>query len=424
MLGLLGDLNLSESLTETGQSASLDRYEFANRLANQHSALGSLGQVQTGVKPEMTGKDSKIQTGTLEGLEEIREVIDANSREEKSENSTKIQKEDSQIDQSQSESIFSDASKSDTGSKLFDSESESKSEKSQDFQELILPEAISEKSKSDKSRSEEKSYSESFEKDQSSEGKTENSSESEESKNEDLLFAFDLKPAKPVNPPEFHVTKSVEDLLESSEDSFIRDNIRISEKNSLEESRESSKNDNISISNIDQISKSESKGADNSIVEDKYSEKVIFTKIFKLINLNEILNRFHPHFVFFPIELHREKKTKVPIFSSFVFFFVVFTFILIQAVSENEPENTCLDENSDKNTAIEIEGIQTETKKENLLDKMFNPIRQPLTANDFEREGKWSVPNSCLKLLEKISIVIILLSLLKLNCFIFYGRCL
>ena len=146
MLGLLGDLNLSESLTETGQTASLDRYEFANRLANQHSALGSLGQVQTGVKPEMTGNDSKIQTGTLEGLEEIREVIDANSREEKSENSTKIQKEDSQIDQSQSESIFSDASKSDSGSKLFDSESESKSEKSQDFQELILPEAISEKS--------------------------------------------------------------------------------------------------------------------------------------------------------------------------------------------------------------------------------------------------------------------------------------
>ena len=423
MLGLLGDLNLSESLTETGQSASLDRYEFANRLANQHSALGSLGQVQTGVKPEMTGNDSKIQTGTLEGLEEIREVIDANSREEKSENSTIIQKEDSQIDQSQSESIFSDASKSDSGSKLFDSESESKSEKSQDFQELILPEAISEKSKSDKSRSEEKSYSESFEKDQSSEGKTENSSESEESKNEDLLFALDLKPAKPVSPPEFHVTKSVEDLLQSSEDSFIRDNIRISDKNSLEESRESSKNDNISISNIDQISKSESKGADNSIVEDKYSEKVIFTKIFKLINLNEILNRFHPHFVFSQSSFIVRKKRKYRS-SKASCFFVVFTFILIQAVSENEPENTCLDENSDKNTAIEIEGIQTETKKENLLDKMFNPIRQPLTANDFEREGKWSVPNSFLKLLEKISLVIILLSLLKLNCFIFYGRCL
>ena len=67
VLGLLGDLNLSESLTETGQTASLERYEFANRLANQHSALGSLGQVQTGIKPEMTGNDPKIQTGTLEG---------------------------------------------------------------------------------------------------------------------------------------------------------------------------------------------------------------------------------------------------------------------------------------------------------------------------------------------------------------------
>ena len=82
-------------------------------------------------------------------------------------------------------------------------------------------------------------------------------------------------------------------------------------------------------------------------------------------------------------------------------FFVVFTFILIQGVSENEPEKTCLDENSDKNTAIEIEGIQTETKKENLLDKMFNPIRQPLTADDFEREGKWSVLNSFFKIIRK-----------------------
>ena len=93
--GLLGDLNLSESLTETDQNESLDRCEFANQLANQHSALGSLSLAQTGMKPDPLEKDPKVQTGTLEGLEGNREQSD------KGQNS--IESGDPKNDQSKSE---------------------------------------------------------------------------------------------------------------------------------------------------------------------------------------------------------------------------------------------------------------------------------------------------------------------------------
>ena len=74
-------------MTETEQATETDdRQEFANRLAAQNSALRSLGK---------NDYDQEVKGGTLEGLEEMKEVIQ--------------DKNDSKVD---SESIFSDASKS------------------------------------------------------------------------------------------------------------------------------------------------------------------------------------------------------------------------------------------------------------------------------------------------------------------------
>ena len=255
MEGLLGDLNLSESLTETGQTESLDRYEFANRLANQHSALGSLGQVQTGMKPDPLEKDPKVQTGTLEGLEEIREAIEAISEESnKGRNST--ESDDPKNDQSKSESIFSDASNSDSESKL--SESPSESEKSNNFEvlkdseksESLKTSDISDKTEA--SKIEEKTYSESFENSQNSENQTEKFSESDDSKNGNLLYAFDLQPAESAVPsqiePKLQLNKSLEDLLKSSGDSDQQKS-EMSENKPLEESLEKSESEEFVFSN-------------------------------------------------------------------------------------------------------------------------------------------------------------------------------
>ena len=94
---LLEKINfLSSSMTETEQATETDdRQEFANRLAAQNSALRSLGK---------NDFEAEVKGGTLEGLDEMKEAIEDIKSESKSE---------SQIDQSaQSESVFSDASKS------------------------------------------------------------------------------------------------------------------------------------------------------------------------------------------------------------------------------------------------------------------------------------------------------------------------
>ena len=103
---------LSSSLTETNQTETDDRQEFANRLAQQHSALQSLGKAI----PENQNNDNEEIRGTLEGLEEMKEVIEQ-VKSESQKSSTKedqVSPNQESADESilKSESVFSDASKS------------------------------------------------------------------------------------------------------------------------------------------------------------------------------------------------------------------------------------------------------------------------------------------------------------------------
>ena len=111
---------------------SLERREFADRLAKQNSVLVSLGNVQNG-NGEIP-EDRKMQTGTLEGLEELHEAIQENlEKAEKSEEISKLEiskSEDiSKSELSKTDSIFSDASKSEE--EIGISENSSMSEKSE-----------------------------------------------------------------------------------------------------------------------------------------------------------------------------------------------------------------------------------------------------------------------------------------------------
>merc|ERR1712142_25931 len=172
------DPQITESLTETETEnrESLERQEFANRLANQNSALVSLGNVQAGMAQE-TGSP-KAQTGTLEGLEEIREVI-----AEKLKSNSETTKDDvSEV--SKSESIFSDASKSDEEKSILSTSAFSTSSKS------------SAKS-NDVEKSTTKSYTENFEESVVSENPVSETEIESEAKSE-LLFANQLEPAAQV----------------------------------------------------------------------------------------------------------------------------------------------------------------------------------------------------------------------------------
>ena len=103
---------LSSSLTETNQTETDDRQEFANRLAQQHSALQSLGKAI----PEQNGNENEEIRGTLEGLEEMKEVIEQVKSESQKSSSKEVSPNDNPVsgDESilKSESVFSDASKS------------------------------------------------------------------------------------------------------------------------------------------------------------------------------------------------------------------------------------------------------------------------------------------------------------------------
>ena len=103
---------LSSSLTETNQTETDDRQEFANRLAQQHSALQSLGKAI----PEQNGNENEEIRGTLEGLEEMKEVIEQVKSESQKSSSKEVSPNENPEsgDESilKSESVFSDASKS------------------------------------------------------------------------------------------------------------------------------------------------------------------------------------------------------------------------------------------------------------------------------------------------------------------------
>ena len=103
---------LSSSLTETNQTETDDRQEFANRLAQQHSALQSLGKAI----PEQNGNENEEIRGTLEGLEEMKEVIEQVKSESQKSSSKEVSPNQNleSGDESilKSESVFSDASKS------------------------------------------------------------------------------------------------------------------------------------------------------------------------------------------------------------------------------------------------------------------------------------------------------------------------
>merc|ERR1712131_485534 len=104
---------LSSSLTETNQTETDDRQEFANRLAQQHSALQSLGKA---IPEQNNGNDNEEIRGTLEGLEEMKEVIEQVKSESQKSSSKEVSPNENPEsgDESilKSESVFSDASKS------------------------------------------------------------------------------------------------------------------------------------------------------------------------------------------------------------------------------------------------------------------------------------------------------------------------
>ena len=114
---------LSSSLTETNQTETDDRQEFANRLTQQHSALQSLGKAI----PEQNGNENEEIRGTLEGLEEMKEVIEQVKSESQKSSSKEVSPNDNleSGDESilKSESIFSDASKSELNESVANSES-------------------------------------------------------------------------------------------------------------------------------------------------------------------------------------------------------------------------------------------------------------------------------------------------------------
>ncbi|CAG5103048.1 Oidioi.mRNA.OKI2018_I69.chr1.g589.t1.cds [Oikopleura dioica] len=117
---LVGD----STTTEGVNTESLERQEFANRLAQQNSALHSLGCL-----PDSPGGNNRFgQTGTLEGLEELKEVVEEirksesekSKSTEKSIDSEKSESSDFEIQNSEKAenessntgSIFSDATES------------------------------------------------------------------------------------------------------------------------------------------------------------------------------------------------------------------------------------------------------------------------------------------------------------------------
>ena len=75
---------VGDSTTTEGYTESIERQEFANRLAQQNSALHSLGNNNIHDSPA----DRLGQTGTLEGLEELKEVVEEIRQKSTSENSS------------------------------------------------------------------------------------------------------------------------------------------------------------------------------------------------------------------------------------------------------------------------------------------------------------------------------------------------
>ena len=121
---------LSSSLTETNQTETDDRQEFANRLAQQHSALQSLGKAI----PEQNGNENEEIRGTLEGLEEMKEVIEQAKSESQKSSSKELSPNDNPEsgDESilKSESVFSDASKSELNESVANESVENESDES------------------------------------------------------------------------------------------------------------------------------------------------------------------------------------------------------------------------------------------------------------------------------------------------------
>lgn len=87
-----------------------ERLEFANRLAQQNSALVSLNHIQNGGP---AGDDPNV--GTLEGLGEMKELIEDIAKSQEDEDNSFSNKSDSV-------SIFSDASKSENEKYFNDTE--------------------------------------------------------------------------------------------------------------------------------------------------------------------------------------------------------------------------------------------------------------------------------------------------------------
>ncbi len=129
LAALESQMLVGDSTTTEGYTESIERQEFANRLAQQNSALHSLGNNIPDSPADKMG-----QTGTLEGLEELKEVVEE-IRQKSSESSSKeisgtssqkpnfqlnesskLQSEESENDEDSESnntgSIFSDASKS------------------------------------------------------------------------------------------------------------------------------------------------------------------------------------------------------------------------------------------------------------------------------------------------------------------------
>ena len=220
--GIIGaDPHMSESFTETGQTESLERQEFANRLAQQNSVLVSLGHIQNG-SPH--NDDRRAQTGTLEGLEELQELIEEN-KIPKIVEATPTEEQDV----SKTESIFSDASKSDDDKGILStsnfSSSSSNSMKSNvdvTHSNQIVPLETS-ITISNGSEHNEKSYSAQFDESVSSEL-------SEKNEDAELLYANDLQPAGKVEIIDFDVEKEIattpiEHTFKQSEDPIAMETV-------------------------------------------------------------------------------------------------------------------------------------------------------------------------------------------------------
>ena len=219
---LLAKINfLSSSLSETDKTATEDdRLEFANRLAQQNSALRSLGKNDFDAEVAVGG-------GTLEGLDEMKEAIEQEAKND-----------------SKSESIFSDASKSALSESVASSSysadtevEESKVEESvnqsanqsvaesanEQDESVEAPESVNQSLSHSDAENQSLEEEESTEKDESKTNDSYNDSEFESSSDkmsstarsltpQNIMLATDLAPIEPIKPvPQIRISISTKD---------------------------------------------------------------------------------------------------------------------------------------------------------------------------------------------------------------------